>query len=97
MIRSDLETSEGLAAALRSPAQSVRYLAWTKLHEQGHAALQALMSMWKQDDPIRSRNFRGTRGSPAIPGPVGPLSCLDETPRAGTRCASGAHEHVEAG
>jgi putative membrane-bound dehydrogenase-like protein len=48
----DLETSEGLAEALRSPAQSVRYLAWTKLHEQGQAALPALMSMWKQDDPI---------------------------------------------
>ncbi len=48
----DLETPDGLAAALRSPAQSVRYLAWMKLKEQGRTALPALLAMWKQDDPI---------------------------------------------
>jgi putative membrane-bound dehydrogenase-like protein len=47
-----LETPDGLAAAFRSPAQSVRYLAWMKLKEQGQSALPALMAMWKQDDPI---------------------------------------------
>ena len=48
----DLEAPAGLATALRSPAQSVRYLALTKLKEQGQSALPALMAMWKQDDPI---------------------------------------------
>jgi len=48
----DLETPAGLARALRSPAQSVRYLAWIKLREQGQAALPALMAMWNQDDRI---------------------------------------------
>ncbi len=47
-----LETTEGLSSALRSPAQSVRYLAWTKLKDQGQAALAALLAMWRQDDPI---------------------------------------------
>src|SRR5437773_3253022 len=47
-----LETPDGLAAALRSPAQSVRYLAWMKLKEQEQSALPALMAMWKRDDPI---------------------------------------------
>src|SRR5712692_2121660 len=48
----ELETTDGLSAALRSPAQSVRYLAWTKLKDQGQAALPALLAMWRQDDPI---------------------------------------------
>jgi putative membrane-bound dehydrogenase-like protein len=48
----DLESEGGLADALRSPAQSVRYLAWTRLKEMGQSALPALMAMWKQDDPV---------------------------------------------
>jgi len=48
----DLETAAGLAAALGSPAQSVRYLAWTTLKERGAQALPALLEMWRQDDPI---------------------------------------------
>lgn len=48
----DLESAEGLTAALRSPAQSVRYLAYTKLRSQGQAALPVLRSMWRSDDPV---------------------------------------------
>jgi putative membrane-bound dehydrogenase-like protein len=48
----DLETPGGLATALRSPAQSVRYLAWTRLKEQGEAALPALQSMCRSADPV---------------------------------------------
>src|SRR5207249_8066359 len=48
----DLSSPEGLAVALRSPAQSVRYLAWTKLKAEGRDALPALTSMWKQGDGV---------------------------------------------
>ncbi|MGH9673250.1 MAG: PVC-type heme-binding CxxCH protein, partial [Bryobacteraceae bacterium] len=48
----DLESEDGLAAALASPAQSVRYLAWMKLHEQGAAALPALLRMARRGDPL---------------------------------------------
>jgi len=48
----DLETPGGLVAGLHSPAQSIRYLAWMKLKEQGQSALPALMTMWQQEDPI---------------------------------------------
>ncbi len=50
--RIDLESSEGLAAALRSPAQSVRYLAYTKLRGQGAAALASLQGMMRQNDEV---------------------------------------------
>ncbi|PYT27987.1 MAG: hypothetical protein DMG57_16430 [Acidobacteria bacterium] len=48
----DLSSPEGLASALRSPAQSIRYLAWTRLKEESRNALPALTSMWKQGDRI---------------------------------------------
>src|SRR5579872_3534631 len=50
--RLDLKTPEGLAAAFGSPAQSVRYLAWMQLKEEGKNALPVLASMWRQDDPV---------------------------------------------
>ncbi len=50
--RLDLQSAEGLAAALGSPAQSVRYLAYSKLKEQGAAALPALELLVRQNDPI---------------------------------------------
>jgi putative membrane-bound dehydrogenase-like protein len=48
----DLDSSSGLSAALASPAQSVRYLAYQMLRAQGPAALPALQSMLQQDDAI---------------------------------------------
>ena len=48
----DLESPEGLAATFRSPAQSIRYLAYSKLHEQGRKALPHLLAMWKGDDSV---------------------------------------------
>jgi len=48
----DLQTSQGLTAAFRSPNQSVQYLAYQALNRQGQAGLPLLESMWKQKDPI---------------------------------------------
>jgi putative membrane-bound dehydrogenase-like protein len=68
----DLDSPEGLTAALASPAQSVRYLAFTKLSEQGGGALPLLNRMWRAEDAIlRARalwllGVRGSDGWPAI-------------------------------
>jgi len=48
----DLESPSGLSSALESPAQSVRYLAYQKLHSEGAAALSLLQSMLQQDDYV---------------------------------------------
>jgi putative membrane-bound dehydrogenase-like protein len=48
----DLETPKGLSVALGSPAQSVRYMAYSRLKGQRVAALPVLQSMLKQGDPI---------------------------------------------
>ena len=48
----DLDSQQGLSAALNSPAQSVRYLAYTRLKSQGSAALPTLAAIMKQSDPI---------------------------------------------
>src|SRR5947208_14168420 len=54
----DLRSDAGLAAALRSPAQSVRYLAYTRLRERGQEALPALLAMAAQGDPVlRARSL----------------------------------------
>ncbi|HEV8131792.1 MAG TPA: PVC-type heme-binding CxxCH protein, partial [Acidobacteriota bacterium] len=50
--RIDLQSQQGLTAALASSAQAVRYLAYIKLKEQGPAALSALESIVKQGDPF---------------------------------------------
>jgi len=48
----DLTTPEGVAEAFASPAQSVRYLAYTTLKQQGDKALPALQSLYQSNDPI---------------------------------------------
>ena len=48
----DLETFVGLASALRSPSQSLRYLAYSKLKQKGVEELPALIRMWEQEDPV---------------------------------------------
>ena len=50
--RLDLQTSPGLAQALRSPNQSTRYLAYSALKERGAEALSTLREMWRQEDPV---------------------------------------------
>ncbi|MEO7649889.1 MAG: PVC-type heme-binding CxxCH protein, partial [Bryobacteraceae bacterium] len=51
-IHVDVRSDAGLAEALRSPAQSVRYLAYMRLKERGAEALPVLLSMTKQGDPV---------------------------------------------
>ncbi|HEY2930390.1 MAG TPA: PVC-type heme-binding CxxCH protein [Acidobacteriota bacterium] len=48
----DLKSSEGLAAALSSPAQSVRYLAYMEFKKRGPAAAGMLQSMLGSGDRI---------------------------------------------
>ena len=48
----DVSTPAGVAEAFASPAQSVRYLAYTGLKQQGDKALPVLQSIYKSDDPI---------------------------------------------
>lgn len=48
----DFGTTEGLAAALGSPAQSVRYLGHSRLKAMGSDALRMLEQMYRQGDPI---------------------------------------------
>jgi len=48
----NVDSADGLAAALGSPAQSVRFLAYTKLREQGQSALPLLRKLWSADDPV---------------------------------------------
>ncbi len=48
----DFTTADGAAEALKSPAYSVRYLAWTALHGMGASAEPALQKLWNSDDPL---------------------------------------------
>jgi len=48
----EVTTPAGVAEAFASPAQSVRYLAYTALKEQGEKALPLLQSIDRANDPI---------------------------------------------
>ena len=48
----DVSTPAGVTEAFASPAQSVRYLAYTALKQQGDKALPVLQSIYKGNDPI---------------------------------------------
>jgi putative membrane-bound dehydrogenase-like protein len=47
----DFTTPEGAAEALKSPAVSVRYLAWKALHAMQEKAEPALKTLWESDNP----------------------------------------------
>lgn len=47
----DFSTPESAAAALRSPNQATRYLAWVALEKFGAAAVPALEEMWNDNNP----------------------------------------------
>lgn len=51
MPKFDFKTPEGCTAALRSPNQAVRYLAWTQLRDLGKKAEPALQRMRKDANP----------------------------------------------
>lgn len=52
----DLSTAEGCVAALQSPNQATRYLAWTKLNAMQGAAEKELAKLWNDNDPrMRAR------------------------------------------
>src|SRR5207247_1576971 len=42
----DLTTASGCVAALQSPNQATRYLAWTALHKMQGAAEEELLGLW---------------------------------------------------
>jgi putative membrane-bound dehydrogenase-like protein len=47
----DFTTVEGAIQALKNPSLAVRYLAWTKLHDEGPAAEPALLKLFQSDNP----------------------------------------------
>jgi putative membrane-bound dehydrogenase-like protein len=47
----DLDSAEGAVAALQSPNNAGRYLAWTALHRMGESAESALQSLWRHKNP----------------------------------------------
>ncbi|MBI1839494.1 MAG: PQQ-dependent sugar dehydrogenase, partial [Verrucomicrobia bacterium] len=47
----DLSGAAGAAAALRSPNQATRYLAWQRLHELGPKAEPSLKKLWSSKKP----------------------------------------------
>jgi hypothetical protein len=52
----DLSSAGGCVAALQSPNQATRYLAWTRLHEMQGAAEKSLAKLWKsRDSRMRAR------------------------------------------
>jgi len=52
----DLTTARGAVAALQSPNNATRYLAWTALHEMGSKAESELKQLWKSREPrMRAR------------------------------------------
>lgn len=56
--KADFETTEGLIAALSSPNQATRYLAWTKLHEMKEKAAEPLIALARGEDlRLRARAF----------------------------------------
>jgi len=48
----DFTTADGAAEALKNPAYSVRYLAWTALHGMGASAEPALKKLWASGNPV---------------------------------------------
>src|SRR5205823_3478220 len=63
----NLDTAAGCVEALASPNLSARYLAWAKLHAWQGEAEQALLRLWKSDDPrLRARALRHN-SSPEAP------------------------------
>ena len=50
MPRFDLKTAEGCVAALHSPNQATRYLAWTALHHMQGKAEKELLKVWKNNE-----------------------------------------------
>ena len=55
MPKVDVSTVEGAIAALQSPNQDARYLAWTALHDFGTKAEPALAKMFREDPNPRFR------------------------------------------
>lgn len=52
----DLQTAKGAVAALQSPNNATRYLAWTTLHGMGRKAENELKKLWNgKDDRQRAR------------------------------------------
>lgn len=51
----DVSTVEGAIAALKSPNEATRYLAWTALHAMGEKALPALRAVFESDRNPRYR------------------------------------------
>ncbi len=49
MPKADVSTVEGAIAALKSPNQATRYLAWMTLHQQGSKAGDALLAVYQSD------------------------------------------------
>lgn len=47
----DLNTTQGAIQGLQSPNLATRYLAWTKLHEDGAAAEAALLDLYEKGKP----------------------------------------------
>jgi putative membrane-bound dehydrogenase-like protein len=47
----DYSTAEGAVEALKNPASSVRYLAWTALHAMGRDAESALLDLYSDGNP----------------------------------------------
>ncbi len=47
----DYSTAEGAVEALQNPSSSVRYMAWTALHEMGAKAEPALLKLYGSDNP----------------------------------------------
>lgn len=55
-VKLDLATAKDAVAALRSPNQATRYLAWTRLHEMQRSAEKELGKLWRSDNPrMRAR------------------------------------------
>ncbi len=63
----NLSTAEGCVAALQSPNQATRYLAWTTLREMQGNAEKELLKLWNSNDPrMRARALAllaGIKGS----------------------------------
>ncbi|MCI0464874.1 MAG: c-type cytochrome, partial [Gemmataceae bacterium] len=49
--RFDFSTAAGACEALKNPALSVRYLAWTALHKMGKGAEGELLKLWQSKEP----------------------------------------------
>ncbi len=54
----DLKTAAGCVAALQSPNNETRYLAWTELHKMQGAAESELVKLWKDNDDRASARAR---------------------------------------